>query len=228
MQRRAVVGGLFSLLLPLALPGEAEAAKSGGRVGGGGGFRARSAPRAPVGGGSAGFARPSVTVIQTAPSMPFGYGYGGGFGYGFGERLPAVSHAHLDAGGFGMSPGTALGLTAIEIAESLVREQRRQAFLQEQLRIQQQLGKDQGQVDAGSPCCPQSLTCLSLSLSLLCGILVGLVLSNRSRRCSSNLRRPTRSLLICRRRRRLLLPSEVLQPLLSSSSSSSLAPRRSQ
>eukprot|EP00960_Hanusia_phi_P026873 746512-Hanusia_phi.AAC.3 len=60
VQRRAVVGGLFSLLLPLALPGEADAAKSGGRVGGGGGFRARSAPRAPVGGGG-GFARPSVT-----------------------------------------------------------------------------------------------------------------------------------------------------------------------
>ena len=93
-QRRMVVGGLFALLAPLAgLPEGAEAAKSGGRMGGGS-FRSKAA--APRGGGGRAapptaptvISRPSVTVIQSAPSMPFGYGYGGGMfgggGYGFG------------------------------------------------------------------------------------------------------------------------------------------------
>lgn len=80
-QRRIVVGGLFALLAPLAgLPQGAEAAKSGGRMGGGG-FRSK-APAAPRGRTAPTsptvITRPSVTVIQSAPAMPYGYGYGGG------------------------------------------------------------------------------------------------------------------------------------------------------
>jgi uncharacterized membrane protein len=83
-KRRMVVGGLFALLAPIAgLPQGADAAKSGGRMGGGsfrpkggGGAaprgRAAPAPAAPT------VVRPSVTVIQSAPSMPFYGGYGGG------------------------------------------------------------------------------------------------------------------------------------------------------
>ena len=143
-QRRMVVGGLFALLAPLAgLPEGAEAAKSGGRMGGGS-FRSkgaaprggggRAAPRAPT--APTVISRPSVTVIQSAPSMPYGYGggmFGGGFGGGY---------------GFGLTPGQFLGLSAIELAESIARENRRQAYLKQQLEVQQQLGKDQAQIDA--------------------------------------------------------------------------------
>ena len=81
-KRRMVVGGLFGLLA--GLPEAADAARSGGRMGGGS-FKPKAAPRA------SGRAptpptvinRPSVTVIQSAPSMPFGYGgYGGGGMFG--------------------------------------------------------------------------------------------------------------------------------------------------
>lgn len=89
-KRRLVVGGLFAMLAPIAgLPEGADAAKSGGRMGGGS-FRPKAAP----GGGARGRAapataptvinRPSVTVIQSAPSMPFG-GYGGYGGGMFGR-----------------------------------------------------------------------------------------------------------------------------------------------
>jgi hypothetical protein len=90
-KRRMVVGGLFAGALSLAgLPENAEAAKSGGRMGGGS-FRPKAAP---AGGGRAAarappaptvISRPSVTIIQAAPSIP--YGYGGGFGspFGFGS-----------------------------------------------------------------------------------------------------------------------------------------------
>eukprot|EP00961_Rhodomonas_salina_P046272 620818-Rhodomonas_salina.2 len=49
--------------------------------------------------------------------------------------------------GFGLSPGQFLGLSAIELAESIARENRRRAQLEEQFKIQQQLGKDQAQID---------------------------------------------------------------------------------
>jgi len=95
--RRMVVGGLFGLLAPLAgmtsLPADADAARSGGRVGGGS-FRPKSAPRpaAPRASRSANapatvISRPSVTVIQSAPAFG-GYGGGyGGFGGGFGGGM---------------------------------------------------------------------------------------------------------------------------------------------
>jgi Tfp pilus assembly protein PilN len=58
---------------------------------------------------------------------------------------------HLTGGGgygFGLSPGQFLGLSALELAESIQRENRRQAYLKQQLEVQQQLGKDQAQIDA--------------------------------------------------------------------------------
>lgn len=86
-QRRIVVGGLFALLAPLAgLPQGAEAAKSGGRMGGGS-FRPKAAsPRAAPRAAAPAASRPSVTIINSAPAMPFGGGYGYGrpglFGFG--------------------------------------------------------------------------------------------------------------------------------------------------
>merc|ERR1711966_374616 len=83
--------------------------------------------------------RPSVTIINSAPAMPFGGGYGYGrpglFGFGGGY-------------GFGLTPGQFLGLSAIELAESIARENRRRAYLEQQMKVQQQLGKDQADIDA--------------------------------------------------------------------------------
>merc|ERR1712216_303385 len=125
-QRRIVVGGLFALLAPLAgQPQGAEAAKSGGRMGGGS-FRPKAAsPRAAPRAAAPAASRPSVTIINSAPAMPFGGGYG-----------------------FGLTPGQFLGLSAIELAESIARENRRRAYLEQQMQIQRELGKDQAEIDA--------------------------------------------------------------------------------
>ena len=107
---------------------DAEAARSGGRMGG----RApamRSAPMrsAPMrgGGGYGGGYGGGRTNVYVSPGIgmgmsPFGYGYG-----------------------YGISPGAYLGLT---LAETLLREQQRQAYLEQQLRTQQQLGQDQAMI----------------------------------------------------------------------------------
>lgn len=173
-KRRVVVGGLFALLAPIAgLPEGADAAKSGGRMGGGS-FRPKSAP----GGGARGRSapataptvinRPSVTVIQSAPSMPFGYGgYGGGMFGKIANFQRSVDHSRIRAllavchlkgdwngcvtgggYGFGLTPGQFLGLSAIELAESIARENRRRAYLEQQMKIQRELGKDQAEIDA--------------------------------------------------------------------------------
>ena len=100
-------------------PFSAEAARSGGRVGG----RApsssmRSAPRA---------APARTTNVYVQPAMPMGMGYGG-MGYG----------------GYGMGGGNGMGLyLGLSVAESFMREQQRQVYLQNQLRTQQELGRDQ-------------------------------------------------------------------------------------
>ena len=52
---------------------------------------------------------------------------------------PAVVYG----GGFGISPGAYLGLS---LAETLIRENQRQAYLQQQLRTQQELGRDQAEI----------------------------------------------------------------------------------
>lgn len=120
----------------------AEAARSGGRIGGSAGF-SRPAPRAPPraatgamgGGGIGGGARTNVFVNPAPPVVvsPFGGGMMGGMGYG------GYGYGY----GGGMSTGTYLGLSLIE---TLIREQQRQAYLKQQLQIQQQLGNDQAKI----------------------------------------------------------------------------------
>ena len=48
----------------------------------------------------------------------------------------------------GLSSGAWLGLTALELAEAVAREQRRAALLNQQLETQRQLGKDQAEIEA--------------------------------------------------------------------------------
>jgi hypothetical protein len=48
----------------------------------------------------------------------------------------------------GISSGAWLGLTALELAEAVAREQRRAALLNQQLETQRQLGKDQAEIEA--------------------------------------------------------------------------------
>jgi hypothetical protein len=50
--------------------------------------------------------------------------------------------------GFGLTPGQFIGLSAIELAESIARENRRRAYLEQQMQIQRELGKDQAEIDA--------------------------------------------------------------------------------
>jgi len=106
------------------------AARSGGRVGG----RApapRAAPRA----------APSVrsnTNIYIAPTPSYGYG---GYGYGgYGYRGPSFGPFGFSTGSFALDAG-------IGVAELLVREQQRQAFLQNQIKVQRELGKDAATID---------------------------------------------------------------------------------
>ena len=116
LQRTALAALAAAVLV--AAPMDAEAARSGGRMGG----RApamRSAPMrsAPMrgGGGYGGGYGGGRTNVYVSPGIgmgmsPFGYGYG-----------------------YGISPGAYLGLT---LAETLLREQQRQAYLEQQLRTQ--------------------------------------------------------------------------------------------
>ena len=66
----------------------------------------------------------STNVYISPPAVV----YGGGYGYGY---------------GYGISPGAYLGLSLVE---ALIREQERQAYLQQQLRTQQELGRDQAKI----------------------------------------------------------------------------------
>jgi hypothetical protein len=136
MMRHVATGaGAFALasFLTLGMVDPAEAARTGGRVGG----RApvsRSAPRPAA--ASRSYSAPSTNVyVNPAPRVYVspGIGYGGFGGYGYGGY----------GYGGGVSPGTYLG---ISLVETFMREQQRQAYLQEQLRIQQQLGQDQAKI----------------------------------------------------------------------------------
>ena len=104
------------------------AGRSGGRVGG----RVsapRMAPRSGGGGYGGGYGG-GRTNIYVAPPMG-GYGMGYGMGYG----------------GYGYGGGNGVGLyLGLSLAETFIREQQRQAFLQQQLRTQQELGADQAQI----------------------------------------------------------------------------------
>jgi hypothetical protein len=71
-----------------------------------------------------------TTNVYMAPMGGMGMGYGG-MGYG----------------GMGYGGGNGLGLyLGLSVAESFMREQQRQAYLQQQLRTQQELGKDQAAI----------------------------------------------------------------------------------
>ena len=126
----------------LDLPTTLLAGRSGGRAGGRVGAAPRAAPRpsavaprssAPISPRAAPAPAQRTTNVYMQPAMPMGGmgmgygGYGGGYGYG--------------GGGNGM--GLYLGLS---LAETFLREQQRQAYLQQQLRVQQQLGQDQAAI----------------------------------------------------------------------------------
>ena len=121
-----ITGALMAAALVFSPVDDAQAARSGGRVGG----RApvsRSAPSRSVA------APQRTTNVYVAPSMGMGYGMGyGGYGMGY--------------GGYG-GGGTGLYL-GLSVAEMFLREQQRQAYLQQQLRTQQELGKDQALIQS--------------------------------------------------------------------------------
>mmetsp|Transcript_15278 Transcript_15278/g.48462 ORF Transcript_15278/g.48462 Transcript_15278/m.48462 type:complete len:238 (+) Transcript_15278:14-727(+) len=122
-----VLGALLAGLVAFAPLDEAQAARSGGRVGG----------RAPVTRSAPSRSTPapaSHTNVYIAPAPVYGGGYGGGYGYGYGGGM---------FGGGGISTGAYLGLSLVD---TLIREQQRQQFLQQQLRTQQELGKDQAMI----------------------------------------------------------------------------------
>jgi hypothetical protein len=115
---RPALGVLLAALLTLAPFDAAEAARTGGRVGG----RMPSAPprmtQQRIYQQQRVYPQRSTTNIYVAPSASYGY----------------------SPFGFGMSPGSYLGYS---LAEAFIREQQRQAYLQQQLAVQQQLGQDQ-------------------------------------------------------------------------------------
>jgi len=120
---KAFGAAMLAALLTMAPVDEAFAAgRSGGRVGGRAPVSRAAPARAPV-------SRTTNVYVSPAPAVVYGGGYGyGGYGYG---------------GGFGISPGAYLGLS---LAETLIRENQRQAYLQQQLRTQQELGRDEAEI----------------------------------------------------------------------------------
>merc|ERR1719488_421720 len=127
--RTAMPATLLSALLVMSPISEANAARAGGRVGGRAPSVSRSAPSRSTSTTNVYTAPPARTTnVYVSPGYGGGYGYGGYGGYGYGG---------------GISTGTYLG---ISLVETLIREQQRQAFLQQQLRTQQELGKDQAMI----------------------------------------------------------------------------------
>ena len=121
----------------VAAPFDAEAAggRSGGRVGG----RTSSAP-------SRSYSRPATNSRPAAAgttNVIVTPGYGMGYGYG----------------GFGMSPGMTGAYLGLSLADTLIREQQRQAFLQRQLETQRQLGQDQANAPTPLPYPPIPSPC---------------------------------------------------------------------
>mmetsp|Transcript_13633 Transcript_13633/g.48406 ORF Transcript_13633/g.48406 Transcript_13633/m.48406 type:complete len:190 (-) Transcript_13633:113-682(-) len=106
-------------------PGAAEAARSGGRAGGGG-FRSAPSSRA-MPSRSAPQPAPRAYAVPVPVPVPV---YGGGYGYG--------------GGMFGISPGTAISLS---IVDSILSEQRRSAYLRQQIDTQRQLGRSSAEID---------------------------------------------------------------------------------
>ena len=116
----------------LFAPQDANAARSGGRAGGGSRMRSApsrsysSAPRAVPRGGTRMYAAPMAVPVPV-PVSPFGMGYGyGDYGYG------------------GPNVGAIVGLSIID---SIAQEQRRSAYIRQQLETQRELGRDQADID---------------------------------------------------------------------------------
>jgi hypothetical protein len=116
------------------------AARSGGRVGGRAPMRSAPRPSAPRTQNYNSGPRTNINVITPGVGVYpryGGYGYGGygGYGGGFGY------------GPFGFSTGS-VGLdVGIGVTEMLIREQQRQAFLQNQIQVQRELGRDAATID---------------------------------------------------------------------------------
>lgn len=128
--------GLSLMLAPM---GDAMAARSGGRMGGSGGFaaaRSRTAPKAAAVAPPVAQA-PRTTNVYVQPAMPMG-----GYGMGYGMGMPGMGYGYSPFGG-GMSTGTFLG---IELVSAILREQSRQAAIKRELAIQQQLGQDSAKI----------------------------------------------------------------------------------
>merc|ERR1712113_233414 len=114
-----VAGVLLSALIAF-VPLDSDA-RVGGRVGG----RAPAAAPRSVAPRTPAVAPRQTTNIYVAPTPMYGYGYG-----------------YSPFGG-GISTSAYLGLSLVE---TLIREQQRQAYLQQQLRTQQELGRDQAMI----------------------------------------------------------------------------------
>lgn len=102
----------------LALGTAATAKRSGGRAGGGS-FSRRSTTRKAS-------ARSAPTQQQAAPMPVYGYAPMGG----------------------GMGMGTTTALMGLSLLDAIVEEQRRAAIMRQQLEMQKELGKNQGEMAA--------------------------------------------------------------------------------
>jgi hypothetical protein len=129
LARRSALSALAAVPMAAAFP--ALAAKTGGRLGGSGGFRSFSQQRASPPPPAASAPPSGNTTVFVTPAVPYGYGY-----------APASPF------GFGLSTGQLLALSAIDLANAFAQEQRRQEILRQQLETQRQLGRDQAQIEA--------------------------------------------------------------------------------
>lgn len=125
--RRGVLTALATLPLAVASP---AFARSGGRVGGSA-FQSRKSPPPRPQNPATG-----TTNVYVAPPPVYAAP-----GYGF---APASPFGY----GMGISRGELLALSALELGQAFVREQQRQAFLQQQLEVQRKLGRDEAQIQA--------------------------------------------------------------------------------
>jgi hypothetical protein len=86
---------------------------------------------------------PRTNINVITPGVGYG-GYRGGYGgYGYG----GYGYGGFGYGPFGLSTGS-VGLdVGIGVTEMLIREQQRQAFLQNQIQVQRELGRDAATID---------------------------------------------------------------------------------
>mmetsp|Transcript_22086 Transcript_22086/g.34618 ORF Transcript_22086/g.34618 Transcript_22086/m.34618 type:complete len:258 (+) Transcript_22086:219-992(+) len=128
---RVATAGVFGTMAGMMLPQEAQAmprkGASGGRAGGGFFGKKKEEQQQPA---TAMNAAPAAQAGGTHTVVEHHHHHGGGYGYGG-----------------GVSTGTFLAMSAIELGAAMHREQQRQAYLQQQMQMAQQLGKDQAQIE---------------------------------------------------------------------------------